>query len=132
MVTNVKCQQPLDYIRENNTKESSIRIMTLLSSKGLDADHVYIIGCNDGNIPGQNKSAYLTDHEHKQEQRRLLFVGVTRAKKTVTISWSRHIPYAESQQNNTASIGISKKNGKTMSKVGLSEFLVSINFNLPS
>lgn len=103
--------------------------MTLLRSKGLDVEHVYIIGCNGGNIPGENKSVYLTSDEHKQEQRRLLFVGLTRAKKTVTITWSRYIPFAESRRNNTASIGTITKNGKPMSKVSLSEFLEGVNFN---
>ncbi len=71
----------VDYMRTIRSNDNQIKVMTLISSKGLEANHVYILGCNDGNMPGKNRSSYLDDHQNKQEQRRLLYVGVTRAKK---------------------------------------------------
>ena len=67
----------IDYYRTINVNENTIRVMTLMASKGLDADCVFIIGCNDGNIPGENRNDRLTDFEYKQEQRRLLYVGLS-------------------------------------------------------
>lgn len=117
----------IDYTRTLHFDDNVIKVMTLIASKGLEADHVFILGCNDGNIPGKNRSIRLTDHEHKQEQRRLLYVGITRAKKTLTISWSRYIPFRQSKGHHTASIGTVKREGKTYSRVGLSEFLQDIS-----
>jgi DNA helicase II / ATP-dependent DNA helicase PcrA len=81
----------IDHLRTIPTSDADVRVMTLMGSKGLDAEHVYILGCNGGNIPGDNRSSHLTDLQHKEEQRRFLFVGVTRASKSLTISWARHI-----------------------------------------
>ncbi|MCE5193938.1 MAG: ATP-dependent helicase [Nitrospiraceae bacterium] len=117
----------IDYTRTIHFDNNVIKVMTLMASKGLEADHVFILGCNDGNIPGKNRSAHLTDHEHKQEQRRLLYVGITRAKKTLAISWSRDLPFRQSKGHHTASIGTVKRDGKTYSRVGLSEFLQDIS-----
>jgi superfamily I DNA/RNA helicase len=83
----------VDYIRTLPPEANTIRVMTLMGSKGLEAHHVYIIGCNAGNIPGANRSSHLTEQEHLEEQRRLLYVAFTRAQKSLAVSWSRHIPF---------------------------------------
>src|SRR5262249_7406052 len=64
-----------DYMRAIPSEPTQIRVMTLMASKGLDADHVYIMGCNDGNLPGERRLNHLSDLEHNQEQLRLLYVG---------------------------------------------------------
>ncbi|MFH1472916.1 MAG: ATP-dependent helicase [bacterium] len=119
----------LDQSRTLKVREKVVRVMSLLASKGLDAEHVFIMGCNDGNIPGNNRSAHLTNHEHKQEQRRLLFVGVTRAKKSLTVSWSRNILFSQSRGHYTDSVRTVTIDGERYSQVGLSEFLQDINFD---
>lgn len=119
----------LDHSRMLETRGSVVRVMSLIASKGLDAEHVYIIGCNDGNIPGNNRSVYLTDHEHKQEQRRLLFVGVTRAKKSLTVTWSRNILFSQSRGHYTGSVRTITIDSERYSQVGLSEFLQRIDFS---
>jgi DNA helicase-2/ATP-dependent DNA helicase PcrA len=113
----------VDYVRTLPIKPNSVRVMTLMASKGLEADHVYILGCNRGNIPGTNRSTYLSDYEHNREQRRLLYVGVTRARESLTVSWSRYLPYRQSMKHATAGVGVVKINGKLLREVGLSEFL---------
>lgn len=119
----------LDYLRTLEVRGKVVRVMTLLASKGLDAEHIFIMGCNDGNIPGGNRSVYLTDYDYKQEQRRLLFVGVTRAKKSLTISWSRNIPFRQSRNHYTQSVRTITIDGERYGQVGLSEFLQDIDFN---
>lgn len=116
----------IDSTNDISHKDHLIRILTLRGAKGLDAEHVYIMGCNDGNIPGDNRSQYLDDFRFKQEQLRLLFVGITRAKKTVTISWSRHIPYSQSMAHSTRSVRTIKINGETLCQVGLCGFLQDV------
>ncbi len=113
----------VDYLRTVETKDNQIKVMTLLASKGLEAEDVYILGCNDGNLPGANRSTYLSDFDYKKEQRRLLYVGITRAKKNLTITWCRYIPFHQAKGHHTATVGTVTYKGKPYNKVGLSEFL---------
>jgi DNA helicase II / ATP-dependent DNA helicase PcrA len=117
----------LDFMNTIPSDENTIRAMTIMASKGLDADHIYIIGCNGGNIPGENRSEHLSDLDYRNEQLRLLFVGVTRAKKTLMISWSRYILFRQSRGQHTQSISTRKFNGNTYSVVSLSEFLQNLD-----
>jgi len=119
----------LDYSRTLEARGRVVKVMTLIASKGLEAEYVFIMGCNDGNIPGDNRSVYLSDHEYKQEQRRLLFVGVTRAKKGLTVSWSRNIPFYQSRGHYTRSVRTVTIGGVRYSQVGLSEFLQDVIFS---
>jgi superfamily I DNA/RNA helicase len=117
----------LDYSKDIPTVENGIRIMTVMASKGLDADHVYILGCNNSNIPGQSRPEGLSAFEHRKEQLRLLFVGVTRAKQSLMISWSRHIPLQQAYSQHTPGVATVRHNGNTYTVVGLSDFLIDLN-----
>ncbi len=97
--------------------------MTLIGSKGLDADHVFILGCNAGNMPGERRSEHISDDEHRNEQRRLLYVGFTRAKQSLCVSWSRRIPFSQSKGHSTRGIRTIMHNGIPSSEVGISDFL---------
>ena len=61
-----------------------LRLMTIHASKGLEFNTVFIIGAQDGSIPAANDG---TDIE---EERRLLYVAVTRAKERLYISYPRY------------------------------------------
>jgi DNA helicase-2/ATP-dependent DNA helicase PcrA len=61
-------------------------VMTLHMSKGLEFDHVFIVGCEEGLLP--HSRSYDTT-ENIEEERRLLYVGITRARRHVVLSWSR-------------------------------------------
>jgi len=65
-----------------------VRIVTLWGAKGLTADHVYLVGLCDEALPGPHdpESTGLTAEEHLNEQRRLLFVSVTRARESLVLS----------------------------------------------
>jgi len=71
-----------------------VRIMTLHSAKGLEADNVILAGVVDQLMPGRTK-----DDEKIAEQRRLFYVAVTRAKDNLVISWPRKIRYDDAMQN---------------------------------
>lgn len=113
----------VDYMRTIPHQDTQVRVMTLMASKGLEADHVYILGCNAGNIPGENRSAHLSDLQHRQEQLRLLYVGFTRARKSLIVSWSQYLSFAQSKKHHTPSVGTVTYAGKPVSKVGICEFL---------
>ena len=65
--------------------ENSVSLMTVHTAKGLDFDHVFVIGLNEGVFPSMrtlDDSAYLG----LEEERRLCYVAFTRAKKTLTLT----------------------------------------------
>ena len=71
----------LDGRGENEA--DTIKLSTLHAAKGLEYPYVYFIGCEDGMIPHQESiNINMID-----EERRLMYVGITRAQKELTISY---------------------------------------------
>jgi len=62
-------------------------VTTLWGAKGVTAEHVYILGVCKEALPGQRRDEYPgTDAQYVDEQRRLFYVSITRAKETLVIS----------------------------------------------
>ena len=80
-----------DELQENQKHKevNGVIFTTMHSAKGLEFDNVYIIGVNDGTIPHE-KSYDIEDDEKRDEQieeeRRLMYVAITRAKDRLCIS----------------------------------------------
>ena len=82
---NVALVADIDSFDENS---DYVVLMTLHSAKGLEFPHVYLAGLEDGIFP-----SYMTitadDPAELEEERRLCYVGITRAKKNLTITSAR-------------------------------------------
>ncbi|HAM37753.1 MAG: ATP-dependent DNA helicase PcrA [candidate division WS6 bacterium GW2011_GWC2_36_7] len=64
---------------------SYVNLMTLHSSKGLEFDYVFVIGMEEGLLP---HSRAFTDESELEEERRLCYVGITRAKQKLTLTFA--------------------------------------------
>ena len=64
---------------------AKVQLMTVHSAKGLEFEHVIIIGLEEGTFPHARSFA---EPEDMEEERRLMYVAVTRARQTATLSYS--------------------------------------------
>jgi len=84
---------------EKNIKDF-VSLMTLHSAKGLEFDAVFIVGVEEGILP-YSQSQY--NEEELEEERRLMYVGMTRAKEEVYLLWSSRRKIFGNLQINTSS-----------------------------
>ena len=70
------------------TEGGKVVLMTIHSAKGLEFDNVYLVGMEDGLFPGF-RTIFDIDESEMEEERRLAYVGMTRAKKTLTLTAAR-------------------------------------------
>ena len=73
-------------IEQYNTSDDAVVMMTIHSAKGLEFPHVFLVGFEDGLFPGQRS---IGDQAEMEEERRLCYVAITRAKRSLTISYAR-------------------------------------------
>ncbi len=66
-----------------STIAATVTLLTLHTAKGLEFDHVFLTGLEEGTFP---HSRSLHDPEELEEERRLCYVGMTRARETLTLT----------------------------------------------
>ncbi len=75
-----------DDFGDDKKERHALTLMTLHSAKGLEFPHVYLIGMEEGLLPHQRS---ILDGRSIEEERRLCYVGVTRAQDTLVLSFCR-------------------------------------------
>ena len=104
-----------------------VNIMTLHGAKGLEADVVIVASVADQIIPGHLPEQPSEAEAIREEQRRLLYVSATRAKKELIISWPKEIDYKEATRNNVRlDGGIRRQGDRKLVKLGRTALLPDI------
>jgi len=83
----------LSTLNERDGEQNVVTLSTLHAAKGLEWPHVMLVGVNEGLLPfrpeeGEGAAAALA-LLRLQEERRLMYVGITRAQRTLAVSWSK-------------------------------------------
>ena len=79
----------IDLAEEITTAADGVQVMTLHAAKGLEFDHVFLAGLEDGLFPSRKAE----DQGALPEERRLFYVGLTRARRTLHLSWAQSRQY---------------------------------------
>ncbi len=75
--------------QDNDTAEKNgVRLMTVHASKGLEFNHVFIVGLEQDLFPHKNIGNRKRSKEEEEEERRLFYVAVTRARKQLYLSYA--------------------------------------------
>ena len=79
-------QQISLYTQQDDLRDdSAITLMTLHNAKGLEYDTVFVVGCEDGSFPHMK----ALEEGGEEEERRLCYVAITRARQRLYMTWTR-------------------------------------------
>lgn len=73
-------------LEQYDESDDTVVMMTMHSAKGLEFPHVFLVGFEDGLFPGMRA---IGEHDEMEEERRLCYVAITRAMKSLTICYAK-------------------------------------------
>ncbi|RJG02716.1 UvrD-helicase domain-containing protein [Noviherbaspirillum sedimenti] len=95
----------MSMLEGRDEEPDAVRMSTLHASKGLEYPHVFLVGVEEGILPhkGDPDAPIETLGARIEEERRLMYVGITRAQRTLHISWCKKRKRARETVNCDAS-----------------------------
>lgn len=115
--------------KENSDSRDMVTLMTLHSAKGLEFPIVFIVGMEEGLFP---HSRSLMDTNQLEEERRLAYVGITRAKETLYLTYASSRLYFGEKLNNPPSRFIMDIPENLLENIGGSNTSYSSSSSYPS
>jgi ATP-dependent DNA helicase Rep len=91
----------LSQLDKKDANADAVRLSTIHAAKGLEYPHVFVIGCEEGTLPHSGGASATEDNDNAtpsaaspvtkriEEERRLMYVAVTRAQRSLTLSWCK-------------------------------------------
>lgn len=95
-------QDSLVINRDKKTEVNAVKLMTVHAAKGLEFNQVFIVGMEDGLFPNQ-RAGEVKNAEDSEEERRLFYVALTRARVKVYLSFANYRTIFGSKQINAPS-----------------------------
>ena len=94
---------------ENRDGEGAdnVRLSTLHAAKGLEFPHVFIVGLEEGILPHRES----IDAGDVEEERRLMYVGVTRAQQSLHLSWCQR-PQARGRESRLPAVAVHRASSR--------------------